>query len=487
MSFLYAPSLSAFALSNDAQESSDGALPAVDFTRQNTDVMSRMDKLAQESAAKLGHDTDAQVAEFSLSGLVPRAEPDSIRRFRSKDVYIRLENRIYGPLTQDELGELLASGNLTGFESASSDLRTWTPLIYHPKMMLAGEIDPDQTHDVLHKRSDLPAASRAAEAIDLETFGDEPEEETAPAMPLAAILIKPVRVSRKTGEVLDAPVLADLDEESLEDVIERMGLPEMPPIPADASGDNRKTPLGQSAAKRLASLTPPPLPAAATGRQDAIPAPPTTPANDSLAGARPPAAPHAAATPAAAARPSREQPVRTEPGQAQPAPMSSAVVTPAPMPPPPKPVAPQPAPEPLIGGPQTAHAQPNAQMPAALELPSEPMEFEITSEPLAALAERHAPRTSSTSPGVTLTEEDREKHSEYVRTFFTASNAPIVDQPGGETFEPAAVGLSQALAPPTLPEEQSSPKMIAIAVAAGLAVLAVAWFVLTKLSGTPAL
>lgn len=202
--------------------------------------MSSMDVLAMETVGDDPQNQSPSKADFQLGGTVPRSEPTGNHgRYRSKDVYLRLENRVYGPLTQHELDELLASGDLTGFESASNDLRTWTPLIYHPRMTLRGQIDPDATHHVLHQRSDLPTASRAASGVDLEALADmEDEEVELPKTPLAAILIKPMKVSRSRGAVLQERVFANLDEESLEEVIERHGIPEVPPVPDEPQAAN---------------------------------------------------------------------------------------------------------------------------------------------------------------------------------------------------------------------------------------------------------
>lgn len=205
-------------------QDNDNPQPEEEWTaEEHTKLMSRYERIAAESAVQPSKDGQSVVAEFSLGGAVPRHEPTR-QRFQSKDIYIRLENTIYGPVTQDELAEMLASGELTGFESASADLQHWTPLIYHPKMTLSGETDPDATHGMLHDRSTLPAASRAPDKFDLEALADLDDEEPLPAMPLAAILIKPIKVSKKTG--LPIPVHADLEKESIEEVRERTDISE---------------------------------------------------------------------------------------------------------------------------------------------------------------------------------------------------------------------------------------------------------------------
>lgn len=189
------------------------------WTSEDQDqLMSRYEQIAEEAQGAPSKDGKSVVADYGLGGAVPRSE-QSRARYKAKDIYVRLENTIYGPITQDELSAMLQSGELTGFESASADLQHWTPLIYHPRMTLSGEIDPDATHDLLHQHSTLPAASRPVDKFDLEALADEEEEPPPPSTPLAAILIKPMKVSRKTG--LPLPVHADLDEEPLEKVIER--------------------------------------------------------------------------------------------------------------------------------------------------------------------------------------------------------------------------------------------------------------------------
>ena len=112
------------------------------------------------------------VAEFSVNQIVPRVEP-TMRAFTSTEIFLRLEQTIYGPLSRERLAELLASGRLTGFEQASSNLRTWTPLIYHPRMVLAEDVDPETTHRMLQTESDLPKESAVQRRIDLAQYGEE--------------------------------------------------------------------------------------------------------------------------------------------------------------------------------------------------------------------------------------------------------------------------------------------------------------------------
>lgn len=232
---------------------------------------------------ELPTDGNAVVKEFDLGGAVPRQQPRG-DAYRTEDVYIRLENTIYGPLQRDELTELLTSGQFTGYESASTDLQHWTPLLYHPRMNLTGQADPDRTHALLHQQTTLPQISQSPSRIRLEDLTDEELDNLEPqpqAMPLAAILIKKKRL-RPGGELediedadllrerpkvvrttlattperddeddyieLDLPIFGNLDEESVDDMIERHLRAEPPPIPVG------------SRARMASAETPPPTP-----------------------------------------------------------------------------------------------------------------------------------------------------------------------------------------------------------------------------------
>lgn len=168
---------------------------------------------AQPENERAGHvagpDGDLVVQEFSLAGSVPRTEPIQ-KQVATQDVYVRLENTIYGPLNSDELAAMLASGEFTGYESASSDLQHWTPLLYHPRMNLTGYADPDATHALLHGHSTLPAASRSGSKVRLEDFADEPPPERQISVPLAQIMLRPAKVTRKTTRGVSLPVYAEL-------------------------------------------------------------------------------------------------------------------------------------------------------------------------------------------------------------------------------------------------------------------------------------
>lgn len=176
------------------------------------------------------------VAEFSMDQVVPRAEP-AAREFTSTDIFLRLEQTIYGPLSRERLAELLASGRLTGFEQASSNLRTWTPLIYHPRMVLAEDVDPETTHRMLQTESNLPKESAVQRRVDLAQFGElasAPTEtmaaEPALSTPLAKMLIRPRKRSSATHNAeaspsLDLPVFGDLGQETLESLAKRASSP----------------------------------------------------------------------------------------------------------------------------------------------------------------------------------------------------------------------------------------------------------------------
>ena len=120
------------------------------------------------------------VAEVILGGIVPREEP-STGPLKSDDVYIRLEGKIYGPFTQENVDDLLQSGKLTGLEVASSDLQHWTPLAYHPRIVRGRVRDIDFTHDRLTSDSSLPRAK----------MDDDQFEDSQLGSPQAAIIRKP--------------------------------------------------------------------------------------------------------------------------------------------------------------------------------------------------------------------------------------------------------------------------------------------------------
>lgn len=161
-------------------------------------------------------DGQSVTAEFSLNGVVPRHDAGA-RRFRSDDVFVRLESTIYGPVSRDELGALLQSGQLTGYESASSDLQHWTPLLYHPRMALTRDADPDRTHQMLHDHTTLPAASRAPRRVNLEDFSEEMPVTVVSATPLAAMVVKKARKpgsatpGTAAGQSLKLPVFRQLE------------------------------------------------------------------------------------------------------------------------------------------------------------------------------------------------------------------------------------------------------------------------------------
>jgi hypothetical protein len=120
------------------------------------------------------------VAEVMLGGIVPREEPND-GPIKSDDVYIRLEGKIYGPFTPENIDDLLQSGKLTGLEVASSDLQHWTPLAYHPRIVRGRIRDIDSTHDRLTSESTLPRAR----------VTDDQFEDSQLGSPQAAIIRKP--------------------------------------------------------------------------------------------------------------------------------------------------------------------------------------------------------------------------------------------------------------------------------------------------------
>ena len=119
-------------------------------------------------------------SEVSLEGPIPRAEPTDVR-IHTAALYIRLEGRIYGPIDPDRMELLLESGTLTGLETASIDLRHWTPLAYHPRIVRGRIRDLERVHEVLTELSTLPIAK------------NDPSVPIQVGPPQAAILRRPRR------------------------------------------------------------------------------------------------------------------------------------------------------------------------------------------------------------------------------------------------------------------------------------------------------
>ncbi len=146
---------------------------------------------------------------FEIEGPVPRNEP-YLGLVQTTEIFLRLENKIYGPLDDDRLAELLTSGILTGYESVTRDFVRWTPVAYHPRIVLADSVDPDLTHDALSGVSDLPAPAPKREVV--------PEDPRTAAEPPLAVVFR--KVPRPNAMRL--PVVADLDDEPLKAVVERI-------------------------------------------------------------------------------------------------------------------------------------------------------------------------------------------------------------------------------------------------------------------------
>ena len=207
------------------------------------------------------------VKEFALGGMVPRTEQGDERKVTAGDVYVRLENTIYGPLNGDELAAMLASGQFTGYESASSDLQHWTPLLYHPRMNLTGYADPDHTHALLHERSTLPQASRKGSRIRLEDFADGVPDEMIPGVPLAAIMLRPRKQVRRTTRGVELPVFAELKDEPVADDPDMIAVPAplvSPAVRAERESGNFAHPPSDVATTSLQGGTPEPTAASAS-------------------------------------------------------------------------------------------------------------------------------------------------------------------------------------------------------------------------------
>ena len=122
--------------------------------REPTRKVDRVDELTPPMSVA---EPELTSAEVTLAGPIPRAEPTDVRLHTSA-LYIRLEGRIYGPVDPDRMELLLESGTLTGLETASVDLRHWTPLAYHPRIVRGRIRDLERVHEVLTELSTLPIA-----------------------------------------------------------------------------------------------------------------------------------------------------------------------------------------------------------------------------------------------------------------------------------------------------------------------------------------
>lgn len=249
-----------------AEVESDVAVPDAVFERTSTNP-TRGHQVTPLPGMVLAVDGQMVVKEFELGGVVPRAEQGGERKATAGDVYVRLENTIYGPLNGDEMAAMLASGQFTGYESASSDLQHWTPLLYHPRMNLTGYADPDHTHALLHERSTLPQASRKGSRIRLEDFADGLPDEIIPSVPLAAIMLRPRKQVRRTTRGVELPVFAELKDEPVADDPDMIAVPAplvSPAVRAERESGNFAHPPGDVATTPLQGGTPEPTAAPAS-------------------------------------------------------------------------------------------------------------------------------------------------------------------------------------------------------------------------------
>ena len=142
----------------------------------------KVDRVVELTPPTSAIDPELTSSEVELEGPIPRAEPTDVRLHTSA-LYIRLEGRIYGPIDPDRMELLLESGTLTGLETASIDLRHWTPLAYHPRIVRGRIRDLERVHEVLTELSTLPIAK------------NDPSVPIQVGPPQAAILRRPVRKS----------------------------------------------------------------------------------------------------------------------------------------------------------------------------------------------------------------------------------------------------------------------------------------------------
>ena len=153
---------------------------------------------------------------------IPRTEPDNGRDVPER-LFLRLEDKIYGPIAVEELRRLLGQSRLTGYEAASKDLAHWTPIAYHPSLVPTTLVDLRAAHVFLASYSDLPAAR---------SWDDLPPPQVmAPRLPeraAAAVMALPARFGpfrRNTGP---APALTSTSPAKSEGAATPDGPPRRP-------------------------------------------------------------------------------------------------------------------------------------------------------------------------------------------------------------------------------------------------------------------
>jgi hypothetical protein len=66
---------------------------------------------------------------------------------------------------------LIASGLLSGLETASANLKKWTPLAYHPRIVRGNIRDIKRVHSALKDMSSLPAKKKHSFNLPPREFG----------------------------------------------------------------------------------------------------------------------------------------------------------------------------------------------------------------------------------------------------------------------------------------------------------------------------
>lgn len=118
---------------------------------------------AYEALRQIPAQGQIKVVEHGLDDSVPKA-PESDTSPEGDQLFLRLEDQIYGPVTADDTLRLISSAKLSGYEAVTADLHHWSPLAYHPRFVPAHHGDLLQVHAALDELSGTPVFALAETA-----------------------------------------------------------------------------------------------------------------------------------------------------------------------------------------------------------------------------------------------------------------------------------------------------------------------------------
>lgn len=130
-----------------------------DETSPRQQTWSKLISLTAELAlAAIPRQRQVMAAQHALATSVPRAEIESAERI-ADELFLRLEEHIYGPISTHQTLALIGGARLSGYEAASTDLQHWSPIAYHPRFVAATHGDLRLVHKLLDGMTDLPAVA----------------------------------------------------------------------------------------------------------------------------------------------------------------------------------------------------------------------------------------------------------------------------------------------------------------------------------------